>query len=471
MKFYEIRRKGAIMNITKIIKLPSIHDDVAPLLKLCIPLILIGLMQSSIYFFENIFLAKLGPSTLAAGGLVSWFFSTIMVVIFGTLSAVNVLVAHKHGENNIEAISKITRDGFILALLFVIPVFLLVWNVASIFLMLGQHPSVVILAKNYLQPLSFSLLPRFIIIVFSELLLGLGLTRVITVFTVCTVPLYLLATYALIFGAWGMPALGIAGAGWGITIGDCISVIVLTLYIFSQQKYKPYLKNITHFSRPYYLKEILALGLPMGLMYCVEVGFFFVVALFMGVISIQTLSANQLTMQYLGALIGTIFSMAQGLTIRMGHLIGAKNIVPAFKAVNAAILIVFIYMCLIAVFYLFFPTILIGIDFDLNNPDNFSTIMLAKQLLRAAAIFQILESIRITLYGALRGLKDTHYPLLASVISFWGISLPLGYLFSSVFKFGGIAFWWAMILGTTCSVTLLTRRYQRKMKHYSILPA
>lgn len=118
----------------------SLKNDFSPLLRLAIPFALTGLVQSSLGFFENIFLARLGEKTLAAGALVSWLFATLIVVLFGTFSAVNILISHKHGANDQSGIALVFRDGLLLAVLLTIPTFLLFWNISSIFILLGQSP-------------------------------------------------------------------------------------------------------------------------------------------------------------------------------------------------------------------------------------------------------------------------------------------------------------------------------------------
>lgn len=96
-----------------------------PLLILAIPLALTGLLQSSTYFFETMFLAHLGSEVLAAGGLVGWLFGTFIVIIIGILSSINILVAHKYGEKDFATISLVVRDGIWMAIVLAIPSFIL----------------------------------------------------------------------------------------------------------------------------------------------------------------------------------------------------------------------------------------------------------------------------------------------------------------------------------------------------------
>lgn len=446
----------------------SVKDDFKPLLKLVIPLVLTGIMQSSTGFFTNIFLARLGEQPLAAGGLVGWLFFTLNIILFGTFSSVNILIAHKYGANDHAGISRVLRDGLLLAILLTTPTFLLFWNMAPIFLLFGQSPELVVLAKLYLHALAWGVFPKFIMIVLLEFLLGIGHARVIMIFTLLSIPFYIFFSYALIFGKCGFPLLGVSGAGWGMTLGDGIATVFLCFYVLFNKKYRHYINVIFIFKKPTYLFEILHIGVPMGAMYGLEVGFFFAMALFMGLIGIPSLAAYQLTMQYLGPLMGIVFCVAQAITVRIGHQLGANQIASAECASYAGIFISSIFMGIIALLYWFVPEIFIAVDFNVHNPATFETIHLAKQFLFIAAIFQFLEAIRVSLFGALRGLKDTRFTLLTSIISFWCIALPIGYFFSNQLKMNGAGFWWGMVMGVSCSVILLFKRFKFKMKNYRL---
>ena len=93
--------------------------------------------------------------------------------------------------------------------------------------------------------------------------------------------------------------------------------------------------------------------------------------------------------------------------------------------------------------------------------------MKLKNYLQLVSIFQILEAIRISLFGVLRALKDTNFTLLISIISFWCIALPVGYLLATYFELGSTGLWWGMVMGASVSVILLYWRFKSKMRHYN----
>lgn len=447
----------------------SLKNDLSPLLRIAIPLALTGIMQSGVFFFETLFLAHVSEKTLAAGALVSWLFGILAVILFGTLSAINILIALKHGANDQKNMVLVARDGFWLAIILTVPAFILFWNMSPIFLLFKQPESIVLLAQSYLHALAWGLLPNFIMIAILEVIIGIGHARIIMIFSFISVSLNIFCSYVLIFGKFGFPALGISGAGWGMTLSYWMSVILLVMYVLFHKTYKKYFSQILTFHKPYFLWELLRVGVPMGMMYCVEVAFFFALTLMMGSLSSKILAANQIVLQYLGILMSTMFALAQAVTVRMGHLLGAKENPAAKRANYMGMMIATLLMLMVAIVFWFFPKALIAIDLNTHNPKNFAIIKYIEQFFILSAIFQIFEAVRICLFGALRALKDTNFTLLTSIISFWGVAFPIGYLLAIHFHLGGSGFWLAMIISAIISVILLISRFQLKMKNYSAI--
>ena len=85
------------------------------------------------------------------------------------------------------------------------------------------------------------------------------------------------------------------------------------------------------------------------------------------------------------------------------------------------------------------------------------------------AFFQIFESIRISFFGALRALKDTKFTLLTSLISFWCVSLPVGYYFATAFELRGRGLWLGMVVGVMISVFMLFFRFRSRMSRHYVL--
>lgn len=247
--------------------------------------------------------------------------------------------------------------------------------------------------------------------------------------------------------------------------------MTLFFYLFFHKNYRIYLSCLFKKSPILYLKELLAIGLPIGGMFAIEIGFFFVLALIMGQFGSVFIAANQLTMQFLGFLTSISFAISVAISVRMGHMLGAGDLPAAKRALSAGTLFASSVMVIVAFFYWFFPSYLLGIDINLANSLNKELFNITSGFLVFSAIFQIVESIRISFYGGLRALKDTHFTFITSIIGFWCIPLLLGWFLVKFCQWQPHAYWFAMIIGASCSVLLLAARLKKKvyeLKHVKI---
>ncbi|MFZ0218647.1 MAG: MATE family efflux transporter [Candidatus Aquirickettsiella sp.] len=435
------------------------------LLVLAIPLIMSGIIETSVGFFSNIFLAHLGATSLAAGALVNWVFTTLMVIIWGTLSAITTLVARYYGAKKNNEISYVFYAGLLFAVLLMLPAMLLLWNLSPIFLFFGQAPATVKLAQFYLHGLTWAIIPDFIITVLLQFVAGLGRTRTNLAFSFLFVPLSIFFNYSLMFGKFGFPNLGIAGIGWGAALTFWVITLGFSIYFCLNKSYRIYFKFPRWKKIMPQLHEIFQVGLPLGLTYFFEVGFFLAMSLLMGRINADTLSANQITLQFFWLFSVVTFALAQGITIRVGHSVGQNNKQAVNETTYVGIFYATTFMLLIAILYWQFPEQLIAIDFNLHDANNINIVHFAKEFLALAAFVQLFEASRFALFGALRGLKDTRFPLFTSILIFWFVALPLGIIALS-YGFAGYGIWWATILAEIIGIFLLVWQYRRKVKEY-----
>ncbi len=464
--------RGIGMKIPQLLirKSQSEKSNLALLLKLVYPLAGAGLIQSSAYFSVTLFLAHLGKNALAAGALGSWLFATLTVIGLGTLTAIKILVSHQYGAKNYHGIAESIYSGLWLAVIFSLPLFFLCRNTAPFLLLLGQPFVVVNQAQIYLNALSWGILPSFLMAALLELLVGLGQVHLILFFSLLSVTLTIFFSYILVFGKLGFVAFEIYGAGWGLTLSYITSTVVLVVYLKSQKNFRMYFQSIDQTTIKPVIWELVKLGFPIGLMYFIEIGFFFVLSLLMGRLGSQQLAANQIALQYLGLVMALCFSISQAITVRIGHLLGAEDPARIVRTTYLGVSLVTFFMLAIACVFWFCPDVLISLDINIHDQKNYGLLTDARKILMLCAIFQILESIRISLYGALRALKDTFFALLISIVSFWGIALPCGYIFSKTLSWGAEGVWLGMIIGATSSILPLILRFKARVDTCQISP-
>lgn len=438
------------------------------LLVLALPLVLSGLVEASLGFTSTLFLSRLGPKLLAAGSLVGWFFATLMIIFWGLFSAVSVAVSHCHGAKDELGIARIVRDGFWLTMILAVPISLLIWHLATVLHWLGQSEALVKLAVPYLHALTWSVVPDFSGILLLQLVIGLGHARTNLIFTLSWVALNIAANFVFIFGRLGFPALGIAGLGWGVSFSFWVTTVAWFIYLIARKRYRPYFRLLFKFERPFYYGELVKVGLPTGVMWCIEVSFFFVMALFIGRLGIYELAATQVSMQYVALFVAVLFSIAQAVTVRVSNRLGAKDKLSANNATHSGLLLAFSSMLVLALIGWLFPTALISVDFRPTGPSSLEVISYAKTFLAIGVGFLLLESIRITLFGALRGMKDTRSTLVGSLLSFWLIAIPLGWFYAHVMHLGGVGFWLGLLSSGFVGAGFLLWRYRYRYRTIAV---
>jgi MATE family multidrug resistance protein len=444
------------------------RQEIKIILFLAIPLILTGIIEASVNFTSTYFLAQLGPDKLAAGSLVSWFYAGLLIIMWGAIMAVTVLVARFDGAKNTQAVAGVLRDGLYLCLILIIPSFVLLWNLAPILILFGQKTSVVQIAVPYMHALAWSVIPDYFLLLLLQFVIGLGHTRTNLMLTLFWVPVNILSIYALVFGKWGFPKLGIEGLGWGITLTYWVSFLALLLYMPWRKVYRQYFCLMFKTYRAQYLGTLFKVGLPNGLMWFVEIITFFVISLLMGHYSVAILGANQVTMQFVAFFVSVVFAMAQAITVRVGNQLGAKHYFGITHGVIIGTMFSVAIVLLTSTLYWFAPHWLLSLDFKPAQVKNRVIEAYAVKFFAIAAIFQLFEAVRISIFGALRAMNDTAFPLLTSFICFWGLALPVGYCLAHLMHVGPTGYWWGLAGSAALNIVLLVWRYCWHMRKLAL---
>jgi multidrug resistance protein, MATE family len=432
----------------------TIISEIRSLLFLALPLMLSEIIDASFSFIATILSARLGIIELAAGGLVTTLFITFMIFMWGILVSVSSLISQCRANKDEAGISRVLKDALILACLFSIPGMFLVWHMAPILLFFGQKPETIAMAEQYLHALTWAVFPDFCSIVFLQFMIGLGKARLALLFNMIKVPMMLIMSFIFMYGKWG-PKLGLAGLGWGIVIGMWSATSLLFFYIIFHKDLRKYLfKHST--SKSHYFFKILEIGLPIAAMFCIEIGYFVVMALMMGRISSAMLAANQIVAQFIGFFIVIIsFTYAQAVGIRVGYALGRKDLSSTMTTTYAALIIVLGMMMIVACCYWFIPDYFIAIDLNPYEASHQLITHIAIEFMWVAGFVQLFESARIILFGALRGLGQARFSLITSFITFWLIAFPVGYILTFLFNLGGIGMWLGVAVGTLFGAILL----------------
>lgn len=454
------------MNLIKTFFQPLDASECRATLLLGIPIMASELVFALGPFFSTVFSAKLSTNALAAQGLVSTLFLTLCLFTWGTTSSVGVLVARHYGANQKQEAVHVLQNGLMLALLLSIPTSFILYFSTHLLTWSGQSPQVIALARPYFHAYIPGMLGLAFYAVMAEYLIGSSRSKVILWVSIVETPFNLFVQYGLVFGKFGLPHLDLNGLAWGISFTIWFTNLFMLLYVISISKGLWYKLSFTLKQT----KELLRIGLPVGIMYVTETGFYIVVALLMGYINSHSLAADQVAAQFDGFFITLMWGLGQAITARVGQKIGARDLDKAKIASITGIQLGVIVILAVALLFWFFSGWIVQIDIPSNTSRAGSVFVLSTHFIQIAGFFVIVDTIRIMTTNALRAYKDTYYPMYVCFFAFWIIALLAGCLLAFPLKMQGNGLWWGLVIGNAVAAYLLLNRLYKKFKTVT-LPA
>jgi MATE family multidrug resistance protein len=434
-------------------------------MRLSFPLVCSQLIYALSGMITTVMVAHLGRDELATNVLVWAVYIALVLFFFGVQNAVSALVAQNHGANNSSGIHTTVTQGIVSAFFFTIPMIMTIWFIPEILSWTGQDTVTIQLAIPYCHSLALGILPLNLLIVIEQFLIGISVTRPVFFLSILKVPLEIFFIYILLFGKLGMPRLGLAGVGYGITLSVSIIAIVIGCYAHFSKKCCQY-RIFSDFCKinSKYLWKLICIGLPLGGMYCIELALFATATFMMGRFGNDALAAHQIAYQCLVFTLTIAFGISQGTTVRVGYEVGCNDKTALKLAVYVNMGIGFCFMLAMAVLYIGFPFNIVKSVISINILKNQTLVHHVIIFLSLAAVLQLIDCFRLISIGALRGLSDTKIPMYIGIVSFWLIAFPCTYLLAFVLRLDGIGIWLGLIIGTFVSTFILLVRFKYLIK-------
>ena len=433
------------------------RQELRSLFKLALPLILAQLAQNSLTFIDTLMVGRLGNEALAGIALGGTFFHMTQILLSGVLLAVGPMVSQAYGAHDKEQIARSLRHGLGLAVLMSLPAFVLFANAERILLLMGQNPATAQLSAAYLHAIAWGFLPVLWLTATRGLFEGQSYTRPIMLLSFLAVGLNILSNNALMFGRWGFPALGLVGTGYASAF--VYTVMFLILLGYALWYYRDY--GLFKSFRPdgSITRELLRIGLPIGMILGFEVGMFSAASFLMGLFGQAALAAHQIALQTASITFMVPLGLSIATSVRVGQAIGRKDSLAARRAGLLGMILCAGFMALTALGYLVFPRQIVGFYLDTKDLSNATVTVLAVSFLKIAGMFQIFDGLQVSAAGALRGLKDTRIPMMITLVAYWFIGIGSSLLLAFVFDLGGRGLWLGLIAGLAVAGLALSLRF------------
>lgn len=427
-------------------------------LALGLPLIGGHLAQFAIGFTDTVMMGWYGVPELAALTLASSLFFTLFLFGSGFAWAVMPMVATFAAQGDGVSVRRATRMALWLSGLYFALVLPIMWFSAPILRGLGQTPEIAGLAQIYLRIASLGMLPALGVMVLKNYLAGLEDTRVAMVVTLAAAALNVPANYALVFGNWGAPELGIAGAAVASVLVQSVSLAMVAGYALRK---RPEHELFVRFWRAdtEMFGRVFRLGLPIGLTTLAEVAMFAAAALPMGWLGNVPLAAHGVALQITSATFMMQVGLSNAATVRVGNALGRRDLGHLMDGAKVVAVLGAVGVALSMALFLLLPETLVGAFVDPEDPAREEIIATGKRFLFIAALFQLTDAAQVLHLGLLRGLQDTRVPMIMASVAYWGIGLPATLLFAFPLGLGGVGVWLGLTCGLGVAATLLIWRF------------
>ncbi|MBE9067222.1 MATE family efflux transporter [Leptolyngbya cf. ectocarpi LEGE 11479] len=440
----------------------SLRTEVREFVKLAIPLISAQVAQSATGFADTIMMGRMGADVLAAGGLAAIIYMVIMTATSGVVMGVSPLVAAAFGAGQKSQIEQVARQGLWLAVLIAIPAMVMTGNLDEWMLRAGQSPSVVALTDTYLKIILWSFLPMTGFTALRSTVSALSQAKPIMVIIMVGTVFNIVGNYLLGFGKWGLPPMGLAGLALATMLTWWGMFTALALYVLLHPTLQDYrIFQTLHRPRLRTLKQLIWVGVPIGIFSALESGFFLTIMLWMGRLGTATLAAHQVILQTIVVVFMIPLGISFATTVRVGQWFGRRDWVGMQQATWVSMGLTTVSMMGVSLAFLLFPKQIVGIYLDVNSPENAEIVALAIPLLTIAAITMVLDGLQKAVYGALQGLQDTQVPMVLNVLGFWGVGLSVSYALGFQLDMGSRGLWIGQSVAiATVAILFSGRLYQ-----------
>ena len=426
-----------------------------------LPILIYQLANFSASFVDTTMTGHYDTLHLAGVSMATSLWIPFFDLLIGIVSALVPIIGHHLGQGKNEKIASDFYQFIYLSLGLSLILFALVFVGAPLVLAhLGLEPLVEEVAKNYLWYLALGIIPLLLFSTIRSLFDALGLTKLSMYLMLLLLPLNGSFNYALIYGAFGFPEMGGAGAGLGTSLAYWVLLLISLLVAVKHPKVRFYeLWKIRPLDKKS-LIEGIRLGLPIGGTFFAEVVIFSVVGLVMAKFSSLIIASHQAAMNFSNLMYAFPMSISTSMSIIVSYEIGANrpDDVKRFCKLGRLTALG------IAGFTFLFLYILRDRVSALYGSDT-EFIRMTSVFLTYSLFFQLADTFAAPLQGILRGYKDTQVPFYLGLIAYWGVSLPLGLFLDYYTSLGPYGYWIGLIASLVTSGILFQWRLNRLAKN------
>lgn len=437
-----------------------IEGGIKEMLQIAVPMLVSNSCETVMTFTDRLFLSRLGSVQMSAamsGGMSSFVLSIFFIGLIGYSTA---MIAQYYGAGNKKKCGSCTFHAFIIALL-AYPLILLGRPLVNYMTTkLGLDEMQLYYQKQYFDILVYGSILMLIRYSLSYFFSGIGKTKVVMFSSIFAMFVNVLASWILIFGHFGAPAMGVKGAAIGTLIATSSGIIILLFSYFSKSNIITYgIKGSFKFSKEIMFK-LIKFGTPAGVEFFLGFTAFMLIVMFFHGQGLSTAIAATIMFNWDHVAFVPLMGVEVAVTSLVGRYVGAKKYDIVHKTVRSALKLCIGYSVVVAFFFVFFPQFLT--EFfrpDVYDPAFEEAIPLTVYMLKIASIYVLVTAQMVVFMGALRGAGDTLWAMIIAVSMNWTITI-VTYVIMNVLLFSPEAGWTSIVVLWFLFPAFLYMRYR-----------
>jgi MATE family multidrug resistance protein len=400
----------------------SFESPLREIMVLAIPTVLQMLSYTVEQFTDTYMLSRVGD--LEASACVSAGMVTFCIISFGfgILMLVNAMVSQAFGAGEHRECGSHLWQGLWFGVIYAMCFVPSLWLSPYLFEWMGHDQRIIPMEVNYFNICIGALIIKMPAVALGQFMLAVNRPNVVLWSAASGMVANIFVNWVLIYGNWGAPAMGVAGAAWGTNSAVFIELLVLALVAFGPSMRAAYGTLRMAFDRKKFW-ELLRVGTPSGFQTTGDViAWTIFLALIMPMFGTAAFAACNYMLQYMKLSFMPAFGLSTAVTALVARYVGAGQPDISEHRAHLGFKIAMIYMLSCGVLFFVFRNQLMYLF-----SEDAQVIAYGGGLLIVCAIFQIFDAMFIIYIGALRGVKDTFVPSIVQIALCWGLVVGGGF--------------------------------------------
>lgn len=442
--------------------LDDLRQEFRPVLRLAVPLVLAEIGWMAMGVVDTLMVGRLPSSAVAIGAvsLGTMLYYGITVFAGSLMMGLDTLVSQAYGAKRYADCHRSLWTALFLLVPLLPVIMTVVWIASRSFAAFGVNPAVEPMASAYTGILNLGAPGLFLYFAMRRYLQGMGAVRIVSFALLSANLINLAGNWALIYGHLGFPAMGTDGSAWATVIARYYMAAVLIAYtLYIEHRHQHGIFDVPIRPDLVRMRRLLALGGPAALHVGFEIAIFTIATVLAARLTPEALASHQIALNLASLTFMVPLGISAAAAVRVGHRIGAGDPAGAGRSGTVAILLGAAFMSGAAVAFIAVPEWIAGLY--TSDPGVVRT---SVALLAVAAVFQLFDGVQIVSAGALRGAGDTRIPMLANLVFYWFLGMPVGWLLCFRLGYGIVGLWSGLCLGLVCIGSTLLFVWRAKVR-------